>query len=568
MWPFTRISGEGNAAKGFLEFYPEGELQAAAFNDPLADVIVGNVDGMDGALSGNAVTRSVSKLKDTTSDKLETKVVDIGVNAETCQEFKSEQLSDVTLKGIQKTFQYSKTPDLPYGKHQKVVPITTQSVYNKITCFQVNGSIDDHVSLTNIIPDLTGYKYLSKDVINKREVDTFQKVVRHGKKNTTYTFWATTRDQFPVRFKISGVFKYYVEYVKWESPANFTDDDFAIPNNLTCQLIQVTKSEHVAVMNPIREYIQQQDDHVHEGFERFKKEHNKQYTPDEHDYRKEIFRRNLRFINSKNRAGLNYTLAVNHLADLTVKEIKTLIGCRYSHNNHVGQKFDSKAFNKQSVPEQWNWRLIGAVTPVKDQATCGSCWSFGVTGTIEGANFLKTGNLVRLSEQQLIDCSWGFGNYGCDGGMENSTYEYILENGGITSEDQYGQYLAIEGYCKDKSVKPVVQLANFTGLPPGDLSSLKLAIFHKGPIAVGIDASQSSFHFYANGVYYDPKCGKDLSRLNHAVLAVGYGSLNGHNYWLVKNSWSTYWGNDGYILMSQKDNNCGVATAASYVDIK
>uniref|UniRef100_A0A8C8R9P9 Peptidase C1A papain C-terminal domain-containing protein n=1 Tax=Pelusios castaneus TaxID=367368 RepID=A0A8C8R9P9_9SAUR len=184
----------------------------------------------------------------------------------------------------------------------------------------------------------------------------------------------------------------------------------------------------------------------------------------------------------------------------------------------------------------------GAVTPVKDQAMCGSCWSFATTGAMEGAFFLKTGVLTSLSQQILIDCSWGFGNYGCDGGEEWSAYEWIKKHGGIASTDSYGSYKGMA--C-----------ATSTSL------TLKTAIYKNGPVAVSIDASHRSFSFYANGVYYEPKCGDNL---DHAVLAVGYGVLQGELYWLVKNSWSTYWGNNGYILMSMKDNNCGVATDATY----
>ncbi|KAK0043948.1 digestive cysteine proteinase 2 [Biomphalaria pfeifferi] len=478
--------------------------------------------------------------------------------------------------GIQRTLQFSDAPGLPYGTNLKVIPFTTQSIYNQVSCFAVNGTSDNPATLTTIIPDLTGFSYLGQQWLEGRRVEAFQKVVTDGKKISTYTFWATSPDQIPVRYEMMGYDsllgshfdKYYVDYARWESPARFNDDDFAIPKNLTCQAFPGPGSEHVVLMNPIREYVHHQDDHIHEGFEIFKKAHKKQYKSDEHDSRKHVYRQNLRYIHSKNRAGLTYTLAVNHLADRTAKEMKTLRGYRYSHVEHGGKKFSMNEMNKQDVPDQWDWRLLGAVTPVKDQAICGSCWSFGTTGTIEGANFLKTGNLVRLSQQQLIDCSWGSGNNGCDGGEDFRAYSYIMQNGGLTSEEQYGQYLAIDGFCLSKLVKPVVQLANFTTLPQGDLSALKVAVFNKGPISVAIDASHKSLSFYANGVYYEPECRSDPDGLDHAVLAVGYGTLNGEDYWLVKNSWSTYWGNDGYVLMSQKNNNCGVATAATYVEIK
>ncbi|NXD11437.1 CYSP2 proteinase, partial [Nothocercus nigrocapillus] len=206
----------------------------------------------------------------------------------------------------------------------------------------------------------------------------------------------------------------------------------------------------------------------------------------------------------------------------------------------------------------------GAVTPVKDQAVCGSCWSFATTGAMEGALFLKTGVLTPLSQQVLIDCSWGFGNQACDGGEEWRAYEWIKKHGGIASTESYGPYMGQNGYCHYNQSELVAQLASYVNVEPGNAAALKAALVKHGPVAVNIDASHKSFAFYANGVYEEPRCGNETAQLDHAVLAVGYGELHGKGYWLVKNSWSTYWGNDGYILMAMKDNNCGVATAASF----
>uniref|UniRef100_A0A8C0GRC7 Peptidase C1A papain C-terminal domain-containing protein n=1 Tax=Chelonoidis abingdonii TaxID=106734 RepID=A0A8C0GRC7_CHEAB len=224
-----------------------------------------------------------------------------------------------------------------------------------------------------------------------------------------------------------------------------------------------------------------------------------------------------------------------------------------------GQPFPSERYTGLILPEILDWRLYGAVTPVKDQAMCGSCWTFATTGAMEGALFLKTGVITPLSQQVLIDCSWGFGNYGCDGGEEWSAYEWIKKHGGIASTDSYGPY---KGQVSAE-VPLVGKIKGYVNVTSGNITALKAAIYKNGPVAVSIDASRRSFSFYSNGIYYEPKCNK-RGDLDHAVLAVGYGVLQGELYWLVKNSWSTYWGNNGYILMSMKDNNCGVATDASY----
>ncbi|XP_010280813.1 PREDICTED: digestive cysteine proteinase 2-like, partial [Phaethon lepturus] len=171
-----------------------------------------------------------------------------------------------------------------------------------------------------------------------------------------------------------------------------------------------------------------------------------------------------------------------------------------------------------------------------------------------------TGVLTPLSQQVLIDCSWGFGNYACDGGEEWRAYEWIMKHGGIPStQDKAPPPM---GGAMGPSSEMLAKITGYVNVTSGNITAVKAAIYKHGPVAVSIDASHRTFSFYSNGIYYEPKCGE--SALDHAVLAVGYGVLQGETYWLIKNSWSTYWGNDGYILMAMKDNNCGVATEATY----
>ncbi|CAF2736770.1 unnamed protein product [Rotaria sp. Silwood2] len=326
------------------------------------------------------------------------------------------------------------------------------------------------------------------------------------------------------------------------------------------------------LFNPMSEYINRHhEDYIESSFDKFKHTHGHKYeNEEEHRERMKIFRQNVRYINTRNRASLPYKMKINKFADRTDEELRVLRGRRHTKGYNGGLPFPKKELtsSNRAIPDSIDWRIMGAVTPVKDQGICGSCWSFGTTGTIEGAYFVKYGTSIRLSEQDLIDCSWGFGNNGCDGGEDFRAYQYIMKHDGIALEDTYGQYLQEDSFCHHDNVTKGARILGYVNITEGDEEGLRIAIATKGPISVAIDAAHKGFLFYASGVFYDPDCGNTPDDLDHAVLAVGYGTLYGEDYWLVKNSWSTYWGNDGYVLMSRRNNNCGVATAATYVIVQ
>jgi len=210
-----------------------------------------------------------------------------------------------------------------------------------------------------------------------------------------------------------------------------------------------------------------------------------------------------------------------------------------------------------------DWRTKGAVTGVKDQAQCGSCWSFSSTGSIEGAYFLKTGKLVSLSEQDLMDCSVSLGNQGCNGGDMDSAFQYVINNKGIDTEASYPYKATGPNKCQFKPADIGATITGFHDVKSGSESDLLDAV-NKQPVSVAIDAAHQSFQMYHSGVYYEPTCSS--TRLDHGVLVVGYGTDDsGVAYWIVKNSWGSSWGNAGYLNMSRnKNNNCGIASAASY----
>ena len=197
-----------------------------------------------------------------------------------------------------------------------------------------------------------------------------------------------------------------------------------------------------------------------------------------------------------------------------------------------------------------------------NKGQCGSCWAFSAVASLEGQHFKASGKLVSLSEQNLVDCSRKQGNQGCNGGLMDQAFTYIKVNKGIDTEVSY-PYHAQDEKCRFKAANVGATETGFTDIDSGDENALATAIATVGPISVAIDASQDSFQFYTSGVYSDDSCSS--TQLDHGVTAVGYGTQNGKDYYIVKNSWAETWGDKGYILMARNDNNmCGIATAASY----
>jgi len=304
----------------------------------------------------------------------------------------------------------------------------------------------------------------------------------------------------------------------------------------------------------------------HDGFwSAYKETHQKTYTAPEEGLRRLIWEQNLKYINEHNlEADMgkhSYWLGTNEYADMTNREFRAMMnGYRKNPARNATSVF--MAPSHVTYPTEVDWRKEGYVTPVKNQGQCGSCWSFSATGSLEGQTFKKTGKLVSLSEQNLVDCSRSFGNNGCQGGLMDNAFRYIKANGGIDTEESY-PYEAKNLKCRFTKENVGATDTGFIDIKQGDENDLMKALATVGPVSVAIDASHMSFQLYRSGVYDERKCSSE--QLDHGVLAVGYGTYNGKDYWLVKNSWGPKWGKEGYIMMSRnKDNQCGIATSASY----
>jgi len=296
------------------------------------------------------------------------------------------------------------------------------------------------------------------------------------------------------------------------------------------------------------------------AFEDFKTTYGKTYDLQEAEQRYGIFKDNYDFVANFDSQTRGFSVAMNEFGDLTAREFASI----YNGLN-ITRRTEKRNYVESTSTEfadMLDWRTKGCVTEVKNQGQCGSCWSFSATGSMEAAHFFATGNLVSLSEQNLVDCSTKEGNEGCKGGLMDDAFQYVIDNKGIDTEDSYPYTATGPNACKFNSANIGATISDFTDVKEGSESDL-MAKLQKQPVSVAIDASHQSFQLYSEGVYYEPSCSS--TRLDHGVLAVGYGTDDsGADYWIVKNSWGTRWGNKGYINMSRnKNNNCGIATAAS-----
>ncbi|XP_042899502.1 procathepsin L [Parasteatoda tepidariorum] len=309
-------------------------------------------------------------------------------------------------------------------------------------------------------------------------------------------------------------------------------------------------------------------DVIKEEWKAFKLMFEKTYEEAEDLFRMKVFVENKHKIAKHNQLFLSgkksYRLRMNGFGDLLHHEfVRKVNGFQRNYNESLASGSTYLSPANVVAPKQVNWTAEGYVTPVKNQGQCGSCWSFSATGALEGQHFRKTGKLVSLSEQNLIDCSGKFGNEGCNGGLMDQAFDYIKENKGIDTEEAY-PYKHKQGRCHYKKQNKGATDTGFVDLPSGDETKLMEAVATIGPISVAIDASQESFQFYSEGVYNEPQCSSE--QLDHGVLCTGYSvSESGEDYWIVKNSWGEKWGESGYIKMARnKNNQCGIATQASY----
>lgn len=312
----------------------------------------------------------------------------------------------------------------------------------------------------------------------------------------------------------------------------------------------------------IKKYFDVDNFHFNK-FVDFTQTYNKQYTSHGSLFQAYTnFVSNHEFIQSYNSS--THTLAMNEYGDLSTDEfrrVRHLMSVFSIPRVSSCSMFESTA---SSIPSSVDWRGK-AVTSVKNQGQCGSCWSFSSAGAMEGAYAVSTGDLIDLSEQQLMDCTWTYGDFGCSGGLMDNAFAYAIEHGMCLEDDV--PYLAENQKCASMPQCDVVaKFSDCFDVTSKNQLHLKEAVSFQ-PVSVAIEADTRVFQFYQSGIIDSADCG---TTLDHGVLVVGYGEENGQKYWTVKNSWGSDWGESGYVRIARSDSTddagiCGIAMQPSYI---
>lgn len=317
-----------------------------------------------------------------------------------------------------------------------------------------------------------------------------------------------------------------------------------------------------------------------ETFEEFKRAFGKKYSSrDEESRRAEIFGDKLNEIRAHNSLQKGWTMGINQFSDMTFEEFSETILMNPQNCSATTTPQKTRRRQLHDLPDSIDWRDRGVVSEVKNQGHCGSCWTFSTVGALESHLAIKSDNwrAPRLSEQQLVDCATDFDTNGCDGGLPSHAFEYVKYAGGLSTEFSY-PYKGVDGNCSfdASSTEQVVPMADGVGivvpggsvnLTAGDEDELLYTIATVGPVSVAFQVA-SDFQNYKSGVYSSSVCQSGFQDVNHAVLAVGYGTdSDGKPYWIVKNSWDYSWGDYGYFKIEAFQNMCGIANCNSYPDL-
>lgn len=436
------------------------------------------------------------------------------------------------------------------------------------TCFETDGPVD----LQNMFPDLTNFSLVpGVFLIDGIKCFAWESIETRFGRGNNYTFYVSVADSRPIRYTMMGYDsllgshfdEYNLTYIELRQGSQFVPDSQFQHPNMTCGPFPGPGNGlSASVALPEGRALFRGRRSVTERMRHWAAHQGKPFSAEEHERHGAMghFARHWSLVEAHNRRpDAHYRLRLNHFADLSHDVLRLTRGRRAGRNEGAAVHQRSG----QALPTSFDWRDKGCVTPVKDQGICGSCWSFGSTGVMEGDYCAQKGRLPVLSEQNLIDCTWNEGNNGCDGGEDWRSYAWVSQHP-LELDDTYGHYLMADGMCHYDANKGFLRITGFVNVSSTE-ADLMDAIYTQGPISVGMNAAMEDLSFYDAGVYDNPACTGGLADLDHAVLAVGWGtSEEGVGFWIVKNSWSTHYGRDGYMYIARAGNICGITTQPTY----
>jgi len=300
-------------------------------------------------------------------------------------------------------------------------------------------------------------------------------------------------------------------------------------------------------------------------FSNWMQQHNKVYAADQVVHRFNIWKENMEMILNHNlNSKASWTLGMNAFGDLTAEEWKARMGIRrVAHPvkpTHKKKHSFKPTKEGAAPPATWDWRDHNAINPVQNQGQCGSCWAFTAGDAVSGAWAIKTGLLFAVSVQEIVDCSGPQGNQGCNGGLMDQAFQWVIANGGICDWQEY-QYTAETGNCMSGNCTNVAAIKAYVDVPTLDENALMTATYST-VVSTAVEADQSVFQFYTGGIIDSAACGDEL---DHGMTVVGWGTDKGVDYWTLRNMWGEAWGEAGYVRLVRGKNMCGLATEPSYV---
>eukprot|EP00890_Picochlorum_soloecismus_P001827 jgi/Picsp_1/2645/NSC_00875-R1_cathepsin l len=467
---------------------------------------------------------------------------------------------------------------IKHNRQYEIIPRLSEQICS------VSSAQEEDLSL-EALPNVDGWEFVGDLNFRGQDAILWQYEVQNEEKHIHYKFYMT-RDQVPLRFHMLGTELFGgAHFDEWVMDYRGYDPDPSVKHVFqTPNLCQGKESYSGRSHAPRwKSMLPRVNYSGHKEYDAFLLEHNPQRL---HMSLRDYQRRVTIYLENKDRISIHnsnpqrtFKMAMNKFGDWSRDEFLAVMlpnnKIDVGMDNNLAQDERSIPYKPKIdpslVPNAVDWRGTPLAGKVKDQANCGSCWAFGAVGAMEAAWTMFSGKPIQLSEQQVMDCSWGYvpGREGaasaCNGGDAYAGVGHIVQSGGIATSEEYA-YLGQGYYCRENETLKVARFKGYSKVPRYNDQALMEAVYSHGPVAVSLDASQDSFTFYSSGVYLEAKCMWRPDQLDHSMMLVGYGTdpVSGLDYWLIKNSWSIHWGDNGYVKVARSGHGCGASTDALY----